>query len=214
MVHALRSGNRAAIARAITTVESGGPGAAEVSRAIRPHLGRARVVGITGAPGVGKSTLAGVLIAALRRRGSSVGVVAVDPSSPVSGGAILGDRVRMTAHGDDEGVFIRSLASGGRSGGLSLATARVVDVMDAAGFDYVLIETVGAGQSEIEVAEVADVTVVVSAPGLGDDIQAMKAGLLEIADVLVVNKADDPVAAVTVRQLTGMLRLRQDARRE
>lgn len=213
LVAALRAGERAAIAKAISAVESRWPRGAAVSRGIRDALGRARVIGVTGAPGVGKSTLVGALIAELRRRQHSVGVVAVDPSSPISGGAILGDRVRMTAHGDDDGVFIRSMASRGRSGGLSLATARVVDVLDAAGYEFVIIETVGAGQSEIEVAEVADLTLVVSAPGLGDDIQAMKAGLLEIADILVVNKADDPLATVTANQLTAMLGLRQDARR-
>lgn len=210
LVAALRAGNRAAVAKAISAVESRGPRGAAVSRGIRDVLGRARVVGVTGAPGVGKSTLVGTLIAELRKRQHSVGVVAVDPSSPITGGAILGDRIRMTAHGDDAGVFIRSLASRGRSGGLSLATARVVDVLDAAGYDFVIVETVGAGQSEIGVAEVADLTVVVSAPGFGDDIQAMKAGLLEIADILVVNKADDPLATVTANQLTAMLGLRQD----
>lgn len=213
LVVALRAGNRKAIAKAISAVESRGPRGASVSRGIRNALGRARVVGITGAPGVGKSTLVGAMIAELRKRRHTVGVVAVDPSSPVSGGAILGDRIRMTAHGDDDGVFIRSLASRGRSGGLSLATARVVDVLDAAGYDFVIVETVGAGQSEIEVAEVADLTVVVSAPGLGDDIQAMKAGLLEIADILVVNKSDDALATVTANQLSAMLGLRQESRR-
>lgn len=209
----VRAGNRAAIARAISAVESGGEKGAMLLRALRDLCGRARVYGITGATGVGKSTLVGTLIAELRKRGRSVAVVAVDPSSPISGGAILGDRIRMTAHSDDDGVFIRSLASRGSTGGLSLAASRAVDVLDAAGFDTVLIETVGAGQSEIDVVDVADLTVVVCAPGLGDDVQAMKAGLLEVADVLVVNKADDPLAAVTARQLRSMLALRQNARR-
>jgi LAO/AO transport system kinase len=210
----VRAGNRAAIARAISTVESGGEKGALLLRALRDLCGRARVFGLTGAPGVGKSTLVGGLIAELRKRGRSVAVIAVDPSSPISGGAILGDRVRMTANTDDDGVFIRSLASRGSTGGLSLAASRAVDVLDAAGFDTVLIETVGAGQSEIDVADVADLTVVTCAPGLGDDVQAMKAGLLEVADVLVVNKADDPLASVTARQLRSMLSLRQDARRD
>lgn len=210
----VRGGNRAAIAKAISAVEAGGEKSAALLNALHGFTGRARVVGITGAPGVGKSTLLGALIAELRKRSQSVGVIAVDPSSPISGGAILGDRVRMTMHADDDGVFIRSLASRGGTGGLSLATSRVVDVLDAAGFDNVIIETVGAGQSEIDVADVADVTVVVCAPGLGDDVQAMKAGLLEVADVLVVNKADDPLAAVTAKQLESMLVLRRRADRE
>lgn len=210
----VRAGNRAAVAKAISTVEAGGETSAALLQALRDDTGRARVFGITGAPGVGKSTLVGALIAELRKRNQRVGVIAVDPSSPVSGGALLGDRVRMTLHGDDDGVFIRSLASRGSAGGLSLAASRAVDVLDAAGFDSVIIETVGAGQSEIDVADVADVTAVVCAPGLGDDVQAMKAGLLEVADVLVVNKADDPLAAVTEKQLQSMLALRRNARRE
>lgn len=210
----VRGGNRAAIAKAISAVETGGEKSTALLSALHGLTGRARVVGITGAPGVGKSTLVGALIAELRKRNQSVGVIAVDPSSPISGGAILGDRVRMTMHADDDGVFIRSLASRGGTGGLSLATSRAVDVLDAAGFDNVIIETVGAGQSEIDVADVADVTVVVCAPGLGDDVQAMKAGLLEVADLLVVNKADDPLAAVTAKQLESMLGLRRRADRE
>ena len=213
LANGVRAGNRGAIARSISAVESGGEKGALLLRALRDLCGRARVYGITGAPGVGKSTLVGALIAELRKRGRSVGIIAVDPSSPISGGAILGDRVRMTAHTDDDSVFIRSLASRGSTGGLSLAASRAVDVLDAAGFDTVLIETVGAGQSEIDVADVADLTVVTCAPGLGDDVQAMKAGLLEVADVLVVNKADDPLATVTARQLRSMLALRQDGRR-
>jgi LAO/AO transport system kinase len=149
----------------------------------------------------------GAYIGELRRRGLSVGVVAVDPSSPLSGGAILGDRVRMTGHAGDDGVFVRSLASRGHLGGLSRSAARVVDVMDAAGRDVVVVETVGAGQSEVEVAEVAHTKVVVCAPGLGDDVQAIKAGILEIADILVVNKADLPLAARTAKQLSAMLGL-------
>ncbi len=211
----VRGGNRSAVARAISTVEAGGEKSAALLRALHDAVGRARLVGVTGAPGVGKSTLVGALIAELRNRNQSVGVIAVDPSSPLSGGAVLGDRVRMTVHGgEDDGVFIRSLASRGSTGGLSHATSRAAEVLDAAGFDIVIIETVGAGQSEIDVADVADVTVVVCAPGLGDDVQAMKAGLLEMADLLVVNKADDPLAAITAKQLESMLALRQKSRRE
>jgi LAO/AO transport system kinase len=205
----VRAGHRGAIARAISTVEAGGDDGRRLLRALHGATGGARLLGITGAPGVGKSTLVGALIAELRKRNQSVAVIAVDPTSPISGGAILGDRVRMTQHGHDDGVFIRSLASRGGSGGLSLATSRAAQVLDAAGFDIVIIETVGAGQSEIDVADVADLTAVVCAPGLGDDIQAMKAGLLEVADVLVVNKSDDPLAAVTANQLESMLALRK-----
>ncbi len=210
----VRAGNRAAIARAISAVEAGARDSAELLRSLHQSTGRARLLGVTGAPGVGKSTLVGALIAELRKRNQSVAVIAVDPSSPISGGAILGDRVRMTRHGDDDGVFIRSLASRGNSGGLSLATSRATEVLEAAGFENVIIETVGAGQTEIDVADIADVTAVVCAPGLGDDIQAMKAGLLEVADVLVVNKADDPLAAVTANQLESMLALRKASGRD
>ncbi len=210
----VRAGNRAAIARAISAVEAGAGDSHELLRSLRRATGRARLFGVTGAPGVGKSTLVGALIAELRKRNQTVGVIAVDPSSPISGGAILGDRVRMTRHGEDDGVFIRSLASRGNSGGLSLATSRAAEVLDAAGFENVIIETVGAGQSEIDVADLADVTAVVCAPGLGDDVQAMKAGLLEVADVLVVNKADDPLAAVTANQLESMLALRKASGRK
>ena len=205
----LRAGERVALARAITAVENETAEAAAVLRAIQPHLGRARVHGFTGAPGVGKSTLVDGYITELRKRGLSVGVIAVDPSSPISGGAILGDRVRMTSHGLDPEVFVRSIAARGHLGGLSATTAFVVDVMDAAGKDVIVIETVGAGQSEVEVAQIADTKVVVCAPGAGDDVQAIKAGILEIGDLLVVNKADLPAAQVTVKQLQGMLALRR-----
>ena len=175
--------------------------------AVYGRVGRAQVVGITGAPGVGKSTLLSALVAAYRQGGRKVGVVAVDPSSPISGGAILGDRIRMSEHGGDDGVFVRSLAARGHLGGLSRAAARVVDVMDAAGFDIVIVETVGTGQSEVEIMDIAQSVLVVSAPGLGDDIQAVKAGILEIADVLVVNKADMPLADRTESQLRDALAL-------
>lgn len=203
----LLSGHRNTLARAITLIENEAPGALAVMRAIFGHPGQAMVVGITGAPGVGKSTLVSAYIGELRRRGRRVGVIAVDPSSPVSGGAILGDRVRMGEHAGDEGVFVRSLSSRGHSGGLTRMTARVVDVMDAAGMDAILVETVGIGQVEIEVADIAHTKVVVMAPGMGDEIQALKAGILEIADVLVVNKGDNPLAVQTAQQLREALHL-------
>ncbi len=205
----LRSGEPLVLARAITAVENETGDGPEILRAIQPHLGRARVHGFTGPPGVGKSTLVDAYITELRKRDLSVGVIAVDPSSPVSGGAILGDRVRMTSHGVDPEVFVRSIAARGHLGGLSATTAFVVDVMDAAGKDVIVIETVGAGQSEVEVAQVADTKVVICAPGAGDDVQAIKAGILEIGDILVVNKADLPAAEVTVKQLQSMLALRR-----
>lgn len=203
----LRS-NRAVLSRALTTVESG-RGAADILGAIQPVLGRARTVGITGSPGAGKSTLINQLIGVLRARDETVAVVAVDPSSPLSGGAILGDRVRMTGHQIDDGVFVRSVASRGSFGGLSLSTARLMDVFDAAGYDWVIVETVGAGQSEVEIADLAETTVVVCAPGLGDDVQAIKAGILEIGDVIVVNKADHPHADTTIDQLRAAITLRR-----
>jgi LAO/AO transport system kinase len=201
---ALLAGERAALARAITAVENETDEARLVLQAIRGRLGHALVVGFTGAPGAGKSTLVSAYVGELRRRSLSVGVVAVDPSSPLTGGAILGDRIRMTQHAADPGVFIRSLASRGHLGGLSRTAARVIDVFDASGRDVVVVETVGTGQSEVEIAEIADVRVVVNAPGLGDDVQAIKAGILEIADVLVVNKSDLPFAERSARQLAAM----------
>lgn len=202
------AGKRNALARAITAVENETPEAPAVLAAIHEHLGRALVVGFTGPPGAGKSTLVNAYIGELRRRGQKVGVVAVDPSSPITGGAILGDRIRMTAHADDPEVFVRSLASRGHLGGLSRTAARVIDVFDAAGKDVVIVETVGTGQSEVEVANVADVKIVACPPGLGDDIQAIKAGILEIADILCVTKADLPLAERTARQLGAMVHSR------
>ncbi|GAB6053834.1 methylmalonyl Co-A mutase-associated GTPase MeaB [Magnetospira thiophila] len=202
---ALTTGDRAALARAITAVENETADAQAVLAAIQPHLGRARVIGVTGSPGAGKSTLVSALVGRYRQRGRTVGVVAVDPSSPLSGGALLGDRVRMSDHAGDPGVFVRSLASRGHVGGLSRTTARVVDVMDAAGREIIIVETVGAGQSEVEIAGLAQTRLVVLAPGMGDDIQAVKAGILEIADILVVNKADQPMAQATAAQLSDMV---------
>jgi LAO/AO transport system kinase len=193
------------IARLISLVEDGAPELREIMAALAPHTGRARVIGLTGSPGVGKSTTTAALIGAYRSAGDRVGVLAIDPSSPFSGGALLGDRVRMQDHAGDEGVYIRSMASRGHLGGLSRATPQAVRVLDAAGFDVVLIETVGVGQAEVDVAALADTTVVLIAPGMGDSVQAAKAGILEVADVLVVNKADRDGASNTVRDLQAML---------
>lgn len=208
LIARMRKGERRAISSVITELERLSASAPDILKALQPHLGHALVVGFTGPPGAGKSTLVNAVIEHLRKQGRSVGVIAVDPSSPISGGAILGDRIRMTAALDDDGVFVRSLASRGYLGGLSPAAVRIIDALDGAGFDIVLLETVGTGQSEIDVAEVADIRVVISAPGLGDDIQAMKSGLLEIADVLVVNKGDRPGAEQTMQQLLGALSIR------
>ncbi|HYH48937.1 MAG TPA: methylmalonyl Co-A mutase-associated GTPase MeaB [Acidimicrobiia bacterium] len=200
-------GERPAIARLISMVEQGGDNAHTAISKLYPHTGSAYTVGITGAPGAGKSTLTDKLIARIRKEDVDVGVLAIDPSSPFSGGAILGDRVRMQDHATDPGVFIRSMATRGHLGGLSLATPQAVRVLDAAGKPWVLIETVGVGQVEIEVAGAADTTMVVVNPGWGDAVQAAKAGLLEIADLFVVNKADREGAAETVRDLEFMLDL-------
>ncbi len=208
----LSAGDPATLARCITLMERGGDAADLIHQRICARVGRAAVIGFTGPPGAGKSTLIDAYIAALRARGLSVAVAAVDPSSPISGGAILGDRARMRRHAEDPGVFIRSVASHGHLGGLSESIHRIVDAMDAAGREFVIIETVGAGQSEVEVVEIADICVVVNAPNMGDDVQAMKAGILEIADVLVVNKADLPQAQRTTKQLANMLELRGENR--
>jgi LAO/AO transport system kinase len=212
----VRQGERRAVARALTLVEAGGPDAQSLLALLHPHTGRAHLVGITGAPGTGKSTLVNTIAAEYRRRGQRVGVIAVDPTSPYTGGAILGDRIRMQSHHGDAGVFIRSMATRGHLGGLAVATVDAARVLDAAGFDPVLIETVGAGQSEVEIAGAAHTTLVVLVPGLGDDIQAIKAGILEIADLFVVNKADLPGADQAVTALRAMLMLgsRERARRQ
>ena len=208
LIERLRAGERRAIAQVITELERLSSAAPDILKALQPHLGHALVAGFTGPPGAGKSTLVNAVIDYLRKQSRTVGVIAVDPSSPISGGAILGDRIRMTAALDDDGVFVRSLASRGYLGGLSPAAVRIIDAMDGAGFDIILLETVGTGQNEIDVAEVADIRIVISAPGLGDDIQAMKSGLLEIADIMVVNKGDRPGAEQTMQQLRGALSIR------
>jgi LAO/AO transport system kinase len=200
----IRVGERRAIARAITAVENDLARAQSVRDALAPHLGRAHVVGITGPAGAGKSTLVNALLGEFLARGHTVAVVAVDPSSPFTGGAVLGDRIRMAEHQANERVFIRSLAARGHAGGLSRATAPVIDVLDAAGFDLILVETVGAGQSDVAIARLARTRIVVYPPGLGDEVQALKAGMLEIADILVVNKADLPGADRTARDLLAI----------
>ena len=189
------AGRRRAVARALTAVENGLPGADDLVDALYPHTGRAWRLGVTGPPGAGKSTLVDRLVGAFRQRGETVAVVAVDPSSPFTGGALLGDRVRMDRHADDDGVFVRSLAARGALGGLSEAAEAACDVFDAAGFGVVVVETVGVGQGEIDVAEACDTTLVVLVPESGDAVQAMKAGLMEVADVFAVNKADKPEAS-------------------
>ncbi len=202
-----RAGEKRAIARLLSTVENDEPDASAILRELYPHTGSARVVGVTGPPGGGKSTLVNRLAGAYRDQVARVAVVAVDPSSPFTGGALLGDRIRMQERALDEGIFIRSMASRGHAGGLARATARVVNVLDALGFGVVLVETVGVGQEEVDVVRVVDTVCLVTVPGLGDDIQAIKAGVLEIADVLIVNKADRPGADETVRDLAQMLTL-------
>lgn len=211
LVERARAGQARAVARLVSLVEDESPLLRPVMAALAPHTGRAHVVGLTGAPGVGKSTSTNALIGALRAAGKRVGVLAVDPSSPFSGGALLGDRIRMQDHASDEGVFIRSMASRGHLGGLSFTTPQAVRVLDAAGFDVVLVETVGVGQSEVEVAGLADTTMVLLAPGMGDGIQAAKAGILEVGDVYVVNKADRDGAERLRRDLRNGLSLTERA---
>ena len=207
LVAAARDGSARAVGRLISLVEDAAPELREAMAALAPLTGQARVIGLTGSPGVGKSTSTAALVSAYRALGKRVGVLAVDPSSPFSGGALLGDRVRMQDHATDAGVFIRSMASRGHLGGLSWATPQALRVLDAAGFDVVLIETVGVGQAEVEVASLADTTLVLLAPGMGDAIQAAKAGILEVADVYVVNKADRDGADAVVRDLRNMMSL-------
>jgi LAO/AO transport system kinase len=207
-VERILAGEVRAAARLMRDLDDGVPGAREVLKHLYPQSGKAHIVGVTGSPGVGKSTLTDRLIQHLRAADQTVGVVAVDPTSPFSGGAILGDRIRMQRHATDEGVFIRSLATRGHFGGLTASARAVLTVLDAMGKDYLLVETVGVGQDEVEIAATAYTTLVVTVPGLGDDIQALKAGLLEVADILVVNKADREGAERTYQDLLTMLDLR------
>jgi LAO/AO transport system kinase len=208
LLERLKEGDKRAVARLISWVEDGDRDQLrDAAEALNPATGRAQVIGLTGSPGVGKSTLAGALVAAYRAAGLTVGVLAVDPSSPFTGGALLGDRVRMQAHALDEGVYIRSMATRGHLGGLAWATPQAVRVLDAAGCEVVLVETVGVGQAEVEVAGLADTTLVALAPGFGDAVQVAKAGILEVADVFVVNKADRDGAQVVARDLRQMLHL-------
>jgi LAO/AO transport system kinase len=203
------SGDTRALARLLSLVEDESPRMREVIKDLLPKTGRARIIGLTGAPGVGKSTLTGALVGAFRAAGLRVAVLAVDPTSPFTGGALLGDRIRMQEHATDEAVFIRSMASRGHLGGLAAATPQAIRVLDAAGFDLIIIETVGVGQAEVAIASLADTVVVLLAPGMGDAIQAAKAGILEVADLFVVNKADKPDAQQVVRDLRNMLALGQ-----
>jgi LAO/AO transport system kinase len=207
LVERARDGQPRAVARLISLVEDASPQLRDVARKLAPMTGRAAVIGLTGPPGVGKSTSTSLLVSAFRNRGKRVGVLAVDPSSPFSGGALLGDRVRMQDHATDAGVFIRSMATRGHLGGLAWATPQALRVLDAAGFDVVLVETVGVGQSEVDIVSLADTTLVLLAPGMGDGVQAAKAGILEVADVFVVNKADRDGADQVVRDLKYMISL-------
>ena len=210
LVDRMLAGDRRALARLITRVENREPGVPEIMRRVHPRTGRAYTVGITGPPGAGKSTLVDRLTAAIRKTGATVGVVAVDPTSPFTGGAVLGDRIRMQAHTLDPGVFIRSMATRGSRGGLARATADTQKLLDAAGFDWVLVETVGVGQTELDIVRLADTTVVVLVPESGDGIQTMKAGLLEAADLLVVNKADREGAPRLLTELKYMVHLHRE----
>lgn len=207
LIEGILQGNPRAIARAMSLIENHDPQARDILKALFPHAGQALVIGVTGAPGSGKSTLVDKLTQEFRSQGKTVGIVAVDPTSPFSGGAILADRVRMNAHYNDEGVFIRSMATRGHLGGLSRAAAQIVSVLDAAGKNIIVLETVGVGQDEIEVVKVADVSLVVLVPGMGDDIQAFKAGIMEIGDIFVLNKADHPQVGRAERELQAALSL-------
>lgn len=212
LVDDIRSGNPRALARAITAVENRSEGSGELLKALFPHTGRAQVIGLTGAPGAGKSTLVDQLAREYRQQQKSVGIVAVDPTSPYTGGAILGDRIRMGGHYADPGIYIRSMATRGSLGGLARTTADVTSVLDASGREVVLIETVGVGQDEVDIVRLADVTVVILVPGMGDDVQTIKAGIMEIADVFVINKSDRDGAERVEREIRAMqsLSVRKD----
>jgi GTPase len=214
VIDLIRQGDVRAAARLMREVDDGEPQAREVLKGLYQFTGRAHIVGITGSPGVGKSTLTDRLIQYLREQGLTVGVVAVDPTSPFSGGAILGDRIRMQRHATDDGVFIRSLATRGHFGGLTASARAVINVLDAMGKDFILVETVGVGQDEVEIAGAAYTTIVVTVPGLGDDIQAIKAGILEIGDLFVINKADREGADRTFQDLVTMIDMRQQHQAE
>lgn len=207
LIQELLTGRIRALARAITIVENRAEGWSEILRQLFPHTGQSRIVGITGSPGVGKSSLVDKMATAFRQRGHRPAVVAVDPSSPFTGGAILGDRIRMAAAASDPGIFVRSMATRGHLGGLAAATIDVVTVLDAASRDPLLVETVGVGQDEIDIVKLADVSVVVLAPGMGDDIQALKAGIMEIGDVFAINKSDHPGTEKTERSILALLEL-------
>jgi len=208
----IREGEVRALARAITSIENREPESVELLKAVFPHSGKAQVIGLTGAPGAGKSTLVDQLAREYRKQGKTLGIVAVDPTSPYTGGAILGDRIRMQAHHADAGIFIRSMATRGFLGGLARTTADITSVLDAAGKDIVLVETVGVGQDEIDIVRLADVTVVILVPGMGDDVQTIKAGIMEIADVFVINKSDREGAERVEREIRAMqtLAIRKD----
>ncbi len=210
-VEAALEGDRRALARLLSAVENGTAEGAEALRALYPRTGEAHIVGITGAPGAGKSTLVGKLAREFRRRGKRLAIVAVDPTSPYSGGALLGDRLRMRDLLTDDGVFIRSMASRGHPGGVAAATRDVANVLDAVGYPLILVETVGAGQAQVEIARLAHTVVLVEAPGMGDEIQALKAGLMEIADIVVVNKADNPAARITLQAIRAAMGRAQSA---
>ncbi len=201
------AGDVQAVSRLIRMIDDNHPDAVMMLKQLFPHTGNAAIIGLTGPPGAGKSTLTNQLIKSIRKQHKTVGVLAVDPSSPFTGGAILGDRIRMQEHFDDEGVFIRSMASRGEFGGITSATRGAISVLDAMGKDFILVETVGVGQDEIDIARVAETTLIVLAPGLGDTIQTLKAGILEVGDIFVVNKADKPDANVTIKELNAMVAL-------